>query len=324
MIIKQLNSTPGMMHVKDTNTWKDDECLFNKDDLSLSKSVDDLMRAHIDIEHVLNDPQLGEAETQAAMMVSGIEREIKTRRGIRKFITEAIPELQLTGNTTGEEIEVIDESEAGDISDITSGWVQEWQNSVHNQESQKEIRDFISGSIGKTKRNTSSRLIITILTLSAAAVAAILLVMRNLTPVDPEQLFKSNYEPMSVISTTVRDALTIPGDNYSIAIDKYRAGEYAEAASLFSSEMNRDTSRIAPRFFMGLSEEAMGNYSQAVILLSDISRRSGEYKKIAQWYLGLTYLKLADKKQAASCFRSLASSPGFYREKSENILRRLK
>ena len=75
---------------------------------------------------------------------------------------------------------------------------------------------------------------------------------------------------------------------------------------------------------MGLSELALENYPQAVNLLSGVANNTGEYAKEAKWYLGLAWLKTGNKEKAVECFEFLAGSDGFYRDRSEKILRRLK
>ena len=88
--------------------------------------------------------------------------------------------------------------------------------------------------------------------------------------------------------------------------------------------MLNDTSVIAPRFLMGITQLAMGKYDQAIHLLGSIAGRSVEYRKEAFWYLGLTYLKTGEKESAANCFEFLSKSPGFYCDRSKKLVRRLK
>jgi TolA-binding protein len=161
--------------------------------------------------------------------------------------------------------------------------------------------------------------------LSAAAVISAFILLRTLLPSsDPEKLFKSNYEPFKAVSSITRSAESGETDAYSSALEQYRLGNYQTATAGFSTAILKDTSSIAPRFFMGLAQMGMGNYDQAVNLLSGISGRSGEYHKEAVWYLGLAYLMEGEKEKAAGCFGLLAQSPGFYSERAGKIFRRLK
>ena len=111
---------------------------------------------------------------------------------------------------------------------------------------------------------------------------------------------------------------------FSLAIGSYKTGDYDRAAREFSETILKDPSVVSPRFLMGLTQLALKNYDQTITLLTGVVSDSGEYAKEARWYLGLTYLKTGDKQKAAECFKYLAQSEGFYRERAENILRRLK
>jgi tetratricopeptide (TPR) repeat protein len=73
-----------------------------------------------------------------------------------------------------------------------------------------------------------------------------------------------------------------------------------------------------------MSQLALQNYSQTIDLLTGVANGHGEYGKEAEWYLGLSYLKTGNKAKAIDCFEYLVKSNGFYRERAENILYRLK
>jgi hypothetical protein len=85
-----------------------------------------------------------------------------------------------------------------------------------------------------------------------------------------------------------------------------------------------DTSLVPPRFFLGMTHLALGNYNQAASLLEGVAGRQGEYSKEARWYLGLIYLKEGDKVKASINFEFLAQSSDYYSERSGKILRRLR
>jgi TolA-binding protein len=93
---------------------------------------------------------------------------------------------------------------------------------------------------------------------------------------------------------------------------------------MFANALQNDPSAVSPSFYLGLSQLALKNYDQAINLFIKVVNDSGEYGKEARWFMGLAYLKLANKVKAAECFEYLARSDGFYRERSETILLRLK
>lgn len=327
------------MPQQSVRNWICDEFLFNKEDLILSKKITSYMRGYLDKEEVLNDPYYLETTAIAESMVTAFKIEKEHNKRNAAFVREAISVRLNHEDLTAEIHDIIDESESNKITEIAAGWVNEWQErdpkDKDENRSVSEIRDFVKSSaqlegvhpgegLPVIKKQSKYRTMIGLLTLSAAAVAGVLITLRILLPSDPDRLFNSNYEPLSVISPAVRGSDTGPADNYTSGLEKYKAGDYTGAATLFSAELKKDPSNTASIFFMGLTEEALGNYNQAVILLSEVSGQSSEFKKDAQWYLGLAYLKLHDRKQASSCFSPLAQSPGFYRDKAERILNRMK
>jgi TolA-binding protein len=168
-------------------------------------------------------------------------------------------------------------------------------------------------------------LIFSYITISAAAVILLFALIRVLLPSsDPENLYKSYYEPFKVVSSVTRNIAENRADGYSAAVEMYKAGDYQAAAAGFSNIMLNDTSVIAPRFLMGITQLATGKYDQAIHLLGSITNGSGEYRKEAFWYLGLAYLKTGEKENAARCFEFLSKSSGFYCERSKKLLRRLR
>ena len=77
-------------------------------------------------------------------------------------------------------------------------------------------------------------------------------------------------------------------------------------------------------FYLGITQIALGDYNQAITVLAGVANQAGELTKEARWYLGLAYIKAGNRAKASECFELLAQSSGFYRERSEKILRRLK
>jgi TolA-binding protein len=160
--------------------------------------------------------------------------------------------------------------------------------------------------------------------LAAALIGAFILIRTLLPSGNPDKIFDSYYKPFDAISAITRSMNNNGTDIYSLAIGSYKAGDYDRAAREFSEIILKDPTVISPRFFMGLTQLALKNYDQTINLLSGVIKDSGEYSKEAKWYLGLSYLKSGNKTKAVECFEYLAKSTGFYSERSEAILRRLK
>jgi hypothetical protein len=233
------------------------------------------------------------------------------------------------------------------INDLTAEWVKEWlenrKKNVGSDSKSKEIRDFISSSLGSetvvpeeskpeirpdhkySKGIKRSLLLRYISLLAAAAALGVFILIRTLLPsFNPEKLYSSYYVPFDVVSPMTRGDNTNAPDKFLLAVEKYRTGNYKAAASSFSELLLNDSSFIASRFLLGITFLAMNDLDNAVVQLDELAGRSNNFGKEAAWYLGLAYLKKGEKEKAAKCLEFLAQSPGYYNERSKEILRRLK
>jgi len=310
-------------------------------DLVLFDTIGEYMKGVLDIEEIRNDPALSNARETVENMISDYNNNIAANKENEKFIRESFSDKK-TIDSVSEEIKNIRKEIADNrLNEITSEWVKEWhekkQRSGINDAKTEEIRNFISGSISSPvkeplkiidegnknvfRRSLFARYAI----FSAAAMLGAFLLIRTLLPSsDPGKVFDSYYKPFDAISPVTRSNNNVETDSYSSAIESYKTGNYQEAAILFAGIIQKDPKAGTAQFLLGLSQLANKNFNQAINLLSGVANDSGEYGKEARWYLGLTYLKTANKLKAAECFEYLARSDGFYRERSEEILRRLR
>jgi len=252
----------------------------------------------------------------------------------------------LAGSASGEEITSGDimavkkEIGGSKVDEIAAEWVRDWsergQKNAGKDSKASEIRDFITSSLeiktpesgmilpGKGKGLTRS-LLIRYISLSAAAVTGIIILISSLLPSpDPIRLFNAFYEPFNIISPVTRGMIPGEQNNITDAVKYYKAGDYQQAALGFSVSRSKDTSDISLRFYLGITHLALGNNDQAIDLLNGVTDGSGEFMKEACWYLGLACLKSGEKERASEYFKLLAQVPGFYGERSEKLLRRLK
>ena len=319
----------------------DDHFMTDSDDSALFESIGEYMKGVLDIEEIRNDPALSIARGTVENMISDYNNNIAVNKENEKFIRESFSDKKTT-DAVSEEIKNIRKEIADNrLNEITSEWVKEWhekkQRSGTNDTKTEEIRNFISSSINSPEKEPlkftdegSINVFIRSLfaryaIFSAAAMLGAFLLIRTLLPSsDPGKLFNSYYKPFHAISPVTRSINNIETDSYSSAIKSYKTGNYQEAAILFAGIMQKDPKAGSAQFFLGLSQLANNNFNQAINLLTGVANDSGEYGKEARWYLGLTYLKTANKQKATECFEYLARSNGFYRERSEEILRRLR
>lgn len=306
-------------------------------DAILFQSISEYMKGHFDIEDVMADPAFedihGKVMTEIKLNNSGnLENE--------KFVREAFAQADSDRDVV-DEIKTIQEDLAdNNLNELTADWVREWHERKQKIGSAdpkaEEIRYFVSESIkaensvieinlnSQNQRRKMSSVFIRYSLMIAAALTGVIILLKTLIPAsDPGKLFDTNYMPFNAISPVTRGTSNIGDLDYSKAIAEYKAGDYKEAADKFSSNLLASPASSSNQFYLGLSLIALSNYTEAIKQLSEL-KDSPEYAKDAKWYMGLSYLKIADTQKAAECFRSLASSGGFYKERSEKILRFLK
>jgi len=315
--------------------------LFEINDLMLFETIGEYMKGWLDIEDVKNDPAFAVTNEAVKDMITDYNKNISGHKENEKFI-RGIFSSEAGTDSMYDEVDII-KKEIGDhrLNVLTSEWVKEWhakkQMTGLSDPNGEERKNFITDAINSAsyrperimsagaKKVSGRRLFARYASLSAAALLGVFILIRTLLPSsDTGKLFNANYKPFDAVSPVTRSINSNVTDNYASAIESYRTGNYQEAAIGFAGLLQEDQFVVPSQFFLGLSQLAINNYDQAINLLAVTANNSGEYGKEARWYLGLAYLKTANKQKAAECFEYLASTSGFYRERSEKILRRLK
>ena len=224
------------------------------------------------------------------------------------------------------------EAEKHQVNEVAKKWVEEWNAKNETADPGTDSRrEFICSSLNDEhqetniqKKSRSKTFAIRIALLSAAAMIATLLLVKTLRPTaNPEYLYTEYYKPLNAYSFNTRNGNTVV-DRFSDAVELYKQGQYNSASTIFSDLMIKEPNVIANRFFKGITLMELGDYDQAIILLSNVISSNGEYKKEAQWYLGLVYLKTGETKKATSYFNELAKAKGYYQSPAQDLLNRLK
>lgn len=322
------------------NNWPDDNKLFRPEDSRLFEMISEYMKGRLDLEDVKNDPDLADLENNAKEMIKDYHSKNKRDKADETFIREAIVGNERDESINEEIRKIKQEIEENKLDGITAEWVKEWHEkrmgSAGRETHAEEIRGFIKSSlkneriepeidITREKKRGLSRTLLRYTSVSAAAIIILVILVRTLLPsYNPEKLFDTYYEPLNAISPVTRNSNTNLSNSYFSAIDMYKLGDYQGATIGFSEAIEKDNSAIEPRFFMGITELALGNYNQAINMLSDVINSSGGFSKEAEWYLGLAYLKTGEKEKALVCFELLTKTPSSYRERAEKIVRHLK
>ena len=325
------------------NSWEnpDYDNLFSYEDSALFDSFGYYMKGRLDLDEVRSDPSLHEIEKDVKAMISDYNLNRSKRTVDGKFIRE-IFDGPINDENIAEDIEKIRlEINENNINELASGWIKEWDEKKSKdggKDSKTEkLIEYVSGSLGsevcepELKLNISEPLrgtrstMIRYLSFSAAAIIGAFILIKTLLPVsDPGKLYDTYYEPFNVISSVTRDAGSGTTDNFAAALESYKKENYQAAVTGFSKLIYSGNEVIPSQFFLGITEMALENFDESIGLLSSVANGSGEYRKEAVWYLGLAYLRNGEKDKAAGCFDQLAQSMGFYSERSEKILRRLR
>lgn len=341
MDIRHLKSNSESVPGNGARNGFDDDLRFNREDSALFEKIGYYMKGRFDLEEVLNDPSLPEVDKVVKEMISDYHPKGTGHTDDVKFIRGIIAGDDLEKKLLDEINNIKIEIRNNNINEISEEWVKEFHEkrrlSNSTDPKKDEIRDFIKKSLRtdinepeisinqKNGRAFTKSLLVRYISLSAAAVIGIFILLRTLLPYsDPVKLFNSYYEPFSAISYVTRGNTTDDQESFYAGVTSYKIGDYESATKGFSNAILKDSSFIASRFFMGLTQLALKNYNQAINMFNGISGRSGEFSKETEWYLGLAYLRTGEKEKAVKYFELLAQSPGFYMDRSVKILHRLK
>lgn len=329
MMMEKHNINSGRMSIKNIN-----DIQLLDDDPVLSGKLDRYMRARFDLEEVRNDPMINKIRSETGRMISDYRQNSENEKFIRNAFSEITADLRVENEIN--EIKFV--SGKSNINDLSAEWVEEWhrKKQMHNvpTKADEERKSFVNAGINQEKaepvlpvhtKTKKKSLYLRYISLSAAAVLGALVLINSLMPSsDPNRIFNSYYQPFDALSPITRGENNNSIAVYASAIRDYKSGNYEKAASGFSQMTPGDPSFNSTFFYLGLTDLATGNFEKAIDSFSEEIKLNGEFYKESQWYLGLAYLKNGNNLKAAECFKYLSASKGYYRERSEKILRLLK
>jgi tetratricopeptide (TPR) repeat protein len=337
---RYINGNSGMSAESNSWDYPEYDLRVTPEDSNLFETIGEYLKGRIDLEEVIEDPSFQEIENNVKKMISDYRADSSKHKDNERFIKDNFIKAELERKIPEEIRNIKFEIHKSDLNDLTAEWVKEWhirkRQEVLGDTKKEEIRNFIASSLGMEEKEPEQKLAtakakssgrslpIRYISLSAAVIAVFFLIRTLLPSSDPAKLFSSFYKPFNVISVVTRGGNANGEYTYSAAVENYRTGNYQTAASGFSVVLQNDPTSMAPRFFLGITQLALGNYEQSIDLLNGIKDISGDYRKEASWYLGLAYLKTGEKEKAIKCFDQLSHSSGYYTERSAEILRRLK
>lgn len=133
--------------------------------------------------------------------------------------------------------------------------------------------------------------------------------------------FYSTYQTSGI----VRSANIATDQALAIALQKFENQDYEEALNLFQGVISRDQNNMVGHFYAGVSLQETGKYQNAIKEYETvIIDKDNLFIEQAKWYIGMCYLQTSEDKKAYKQFKKIANNEGFYQQKSQAILRKMK
>jgi len=161
-----------------------------------------------------------------------------------------------------------------------------------------------------------------------STVAASLILLLGITGIlsrqsqdDIYQKFYTKYEATGI----VRSANLTANKTLSEALQKFENQDYNAALNLFTEVISRDQNNMVGHFYTGISLQETGKYQNAIKEYETvIIDKDNLFTEQAEWYIGLCYLQTNENKKAYKQFKKIAKNEGFYQQKAQSILNKIK
>jgi|GEM_PF-1289782 len=98
--------------------------------------------------------------------------------------------------------------------------------------------------------------------------------------------------------------------------------EYPEAIRLFDEMLKADNSQVEIRFYKAIAMIEINQYSEARLILKDLSNGSSAFKEDADWYTILSFVHEKNESKATELIESLPSGHA-YEAKAKELLNSL-
>jgi len=124
---------------------------------------------------------------------------------------------------------------------------------------------------------------------------------------------------------TSRTAEADVDEDINQALRHFNEQDYEESLHLFNEVLRRDADNPVGNFYAGMARQETGQYAEALVCYQQVMKTGDNlFVDQAEWYSGLCYLRLNDRKNAVRQFERIAGRQGFYREKAVAILKKTK
>jgi len=162
-----------------------------------------------------------------------------------------------------------------------------------------------------------------------SSVAASLILLLGITGLlsrqsSQKELYQKYYTAYQTTGITRSENLSAD-QTLTMAMQKFNNQEYESALGLLQEVIARDENNMVGHFYTGVSLQETGKYLKAIKEYETvIVDKDNLFVEQAQWYAGLCYLQTDENKKAYSLFKKIAKGQGFYQQKAQAILIKMK
>jgi hypothetical protein len=180
----------------------------------------------------------------------------------------------------------------------------------------------------RTERSFSGKFKVNRTVVISSIAASLILLMgitgllsRHSSQSDIYQKFYAKYESAG----TARSANMTTDQTLTVALQKFDNQDYEEALNLFSDIISKDQNNMVGHFYSGVSLQETGKYQKAIKEYETVViDKDNLFMEQANWYIGLCYLQTNENKKAYRQFKKIAENKGFYQQKAQSILGKMK
>jgi len=160
---------------------------------------------------------------------------------------------------------------------------------------------------------------------AASAIVAMFAIASLLsdTPKSDQQLYASYYQPYKIGSNVSRSAVSST-DNMNIAIREIDKGNYSSALVMLEKASKAGDDGFSISFYSGVALQELGQYKSAINSFTEVVRHGDNLLvEQSEWYIGLCYLRFEERDKALKQFKNIVARNGYYRDKSNKLLKQL-
>lgn len=126
-------------------------------------------------------------------------------------------------------------------------------------------------------------------------------------------------------AATGSDTKSAAASTLELAIEKYKAGRYAEATPLFEQALRSEPGNTYALFYSAVNYLGTNDHAKALVNLDKLLAKQGHaFTEQAKWYKAVALVKKGDEKSARSLLEQIVKENGSYAKKAADMLKELK